>query len=128
MFSILALCYLPNFLLADTRPIGLTAQPPPARQRLCNWSTVFALHSSCWASHNESRMNRIRNWFRNTPVWECKKRPEVASAISTEPSDMVERREWDRPVQFILSLVGYAVGLGSIWRFPYIVMVNGGGK
>ncbi|KAL5972168.1 Sodium and chloride-dependent GABA transporter 3 [Taenia solium] len=103
------------------------AQPPPARQLPRNWSMVFTLNSAYRGGLDESRMNRIRDWFRTTHIWERKKRSEIVSPTSTERSDMVERSEWDRPVQFILSLVGYAVGLGSIWRFPYIAMINGGG-
>lgn len=46
-----------------------------------------------------------------------------------ETQDSVKQRdEWSHPLQFILSVIGYAVGLGNIWRFPYVVMENGGGK
>ena len=37
------------------------------------------------------------------------------------------REEWSSPLGFILASIGSAVGIGNIWRFPYIVGANGGG-
>lgn len=45
-----------------------------------------------------------------------------------EPSDGPERASWDNKMQFFLSIIGYSVGLGNIWRFPYLCQQNGGGK
>ncbi|HAC08987.1 MAG TPA: sodium-dependent transporter, partial [Phycisphaerales bacterium] len=40
---------------------------------------------------------------------------------------MSERAHWGSRTGFILAAAGSAVGLGNIWKFPYITGTNGGG-
>eukprot|EP00928_Gymnodinium_smaydae_P017048 TRINITY_DN16488_c0_g1_i1.p1 TRINITY_DN16488_c0_g1~~TRINITY_DN16488_c0_g1_i1.p1 ORF type:complete len:686 (-),score=80.15 TRINITY_DN16488_c0_g1_i1:205-2208(-) len=37
------------------------------------------------------------------------------------------REQYANKLEFMLSLVGYAVGLGNVWRFPYLTYTYGGG-
>lgn len=40
---------------------------------------------------------------------------------------MAQRSQWGTRAGFIMAAVGSAVGLGNIWRFPYVAYENGGG-
>lgn len=42
-------------------------------------------------------------------------------------ADGVKHEHWGSSFGFIMAAVGSAIGLGNIWRFPYITGVNGGG-
>ncbi|XP_061197519.1 sodium- and chloride-dependent GABA transporter ine-like [Saccostrea echinata] len=40
---------------------------------------------------------------------------------------MVARQNWSKNVEFLLAAIGYCVGLGNVWRFPYLCYSSGGG-
>ncbi|XP_072283128.1 sodium-dependent neutral amino acid transporter B(0)AT2-like [Pyxicephalus adspersus] len=42
--------------------------------------------------------------------------------------DPSSRPTWGSKVQYILAQVGFSVGLGNVWRFPYLCHQNGGGS
>ncbi|XP_076655482.1 sodium- and chloride-dependent transporter XTRP3 isoform X2 [Halictus rubicundus] len=49
------------------------------------------------------------------------------NAAGSQETKEDNRAAWSGKMQFFLSIIGYSVGLGNIWRFPYLCQQNGGG-
>ncbi|KAG8240433.1 hypothetical protein J437_LFUL003147 [Ladona fulva] len=77
------------------------------------------------ASESGREMSRL-NDVRAPPPAMVVKEEEEDSGVTIEVPE--ERAAWSNKLQFFLSIVGYSVGLGNIWRFPYLCQQNGGGE
>ncbi|KAM4715675.1 sodium-dependent neutral amino acid transporter B(0)AT2-like [Anableps anableps] len=50
-----------------------------------------------------------------------------ADAMQQASSEPPSRAGWNSKVEYFLAQVGFSVGLGNVWRFPYLCHQNGGG-
>ncbi|XP_067381688.1 sodium-dependent neutral amino acid transporter SLC6A17 isoform X2 [Channa argus] len=53
--------------------------------------------------------------------------PGKALLPSPDPDAEDGRPAWNNKMEYILAQVGFSVGLGNVWRFPYLCQKNGGG-
>lgn len=50
------------------------------------------------------------------------------SSVVKKSQLLLDRGQWANKLEFLLAVAGTLVGLGNLWRFPYLCYKNGGGK
>ncbi|KAH8299650.1 hypothetical protein KR044_004289, partial [Drosophila immigrans] len=48
-------------------------------------------------------------------------------ATEADVEQGIKRDGWNNDIEFLMSCIALSVGLGNVWRFPFIALENGGG-
>lgn len=101
-----------NILVDDDTVVKPSKSTPPGSPPLHN---------------NNYETNIVQNLEKNLPSKDVEGNKVVPQVYDDEDEEDTGRDTWGKDIEFLLSCIAMSVGLGNVWRFPFVALENGGG-